>query len=92
MIDDPDKMIQGAWASPDGLIVIDEVREAGHVASFIDPDSGVETPFPRLPGNLVPIGRAADGAWVGLYYAANSPTELVRFDLDDPASATRELI
>jgi len=58
------------------------------------PESGVEQPFPDLPGNLLPLGRAPDGAWIGLYYSATTPTELVRFpaearSTDDLHSLTR---
>jgi dipeptidyl aminopeptidase/acylaminoacyl peptidase len=45
--------------------------------------SGVERPLPPLPGNLLPIGRAVDGAWVAMYYSATTPTELVRFHTVD---------
>jgi dipeptidyl aminopeptidase/acylaminoacyl peptidase len=87
LVDDPSRGIEGFWASPDGLVVVDEVDKASHAPTFIDPLSGVESCFTRLPGNLVPLGRAADGFWVGLYYAANSPVELVRFPQDVIATA-----
>ncbi len=82
LVDDPQRDLEAFWVTQDGLIVVDEVRQSGHYPTFINPESGEERPFPRLPGNLVPIGRAADGAWVGVYYAANWPTEVVRFNLD----------
>ncbi|MBN2500697.1 MAG: S9 family peptidase [Anaerolineales bacterium] len=82
LVDDPARTVEGAWVSPDGLIVVNEVRDTVHVSTFIDITTDLEMPFPRLPGNLVPLGRTADGAWVGFYYAANRPVELVRFDLD----------
>ena len=79
LVDDPQRTIEGAWASPDGAIIVDEVRQANHAASFIDPLSSSETPFPEVPGNLLPVGRAADGSWIAMYYSATRPTELVRF-------------
>jgi dipeptidyl aminopeptidase/acylaminoacyl peptidase len=82
LIDDPKRMIDGAWVTPDGLIVVDEVHEGGHVPSFIDIESGDEIPFPRITGNLIPIGRALDGSWVGMHYSSTSPTELVRLSLE----------
>jgi dipeptidyl aminopeptidase/acylaminoacyl peptidase len=87
LVDDPERGIEGFWVSPDGLVVVDEVVQANHAATFIDPQTGIETRFQPLPGNLVPLGRAADGLWVGLYYAANSPTELVRFPVDAISTA-----
>jgi dipeptidyl aminopeptidase/acylaminoacyl peptidase len=79
LVHDPKRDIEGAWVSPDGAIIVDEVRQAGHVASWIDPQNGTETPFPLVPGNLLPLGRAADGNWVALYYSSTSPAEVVRF-------------
>jgi dipeptidyl aminopeptidase/acylaminoacyl peptidase len=82
LIDDPVRKIEGAWVTPGGLMVVDEIRDANHTPSFIDVDSGDEVPFPRPPGNLLPLGRALDGAWIAMHYAATSPTELVRFSLE----------
>jgi dipeptidyl aminopeptidase/acylaminoacyl peptidase len=72
-------MIEGAWVSPDGLVVVDEIRHAVHRPSVLDTRTGLETPFPVLPGNLMPLGRAPDGGWVALYYSATTPPDLVRF-------------
>ncbi len=83
LLDDPARSIEEAWVSPDGLIVVEELVEARRVPSFLDPATGVEMFFPRLPGNLRPLGRAADGAWVARYYSATSPCELVRFETLD---------
>src|SRR5205807_2621947 len=44
---------------------------------------GAETPLPDIPGNLVPLAPTPDGpdgAWIGLYYSARQPNDLVRFD------------
>jgi dipeptidyl aminopeptidase/acylaminoacyl peptidase len=42
---------------------------------------GVETPFLRPErGNLLPLGRAADGAWVAMAYSSTEPTDIVRID------------
>ncbi len=72
------------------MIVVDELRDARRTPSFLDPLTGAETPFPRLPGNLQPLGRAADGAWIAHYYASTSPGELVRLSPD--ASAPDDLV
>jgi dipeptidyl aminopeptidase/acylaminoacyl peptidase len=82
LIDDPQRYIKGAWTSPDGTIIVDEVRDACHRPSWLDPASGAETPFPELPGNLLPLGRTARGEWAALYYAADTPNDLVRFSED----------
>ena len=82
LIDDPVRKIEGAWVTPGGLIVVDEIRDANHRPSFIDVERGDEIPFPQLPGNLLPLGRALDGTWIAMYYAATSPTGLVRISLE----------
>jgi acetyl esterase/lipase len=90
LIDDPLRTIESKWVTPDGTIVVDEMFQARHVATQIDLQGGAEQPFPRLPGNLLPIGRALDGTWIGIYYSSVSPTELVRFTLD--AQSPQELV
>jgi dipeptidyl aminopeptidase/acylaminoacyl peptidase len=94
LIDDPQRSIEGTWVSPEGTVVVDEMLNAGHVATYIELPSRAERPFPRLPGNLLPLGKSADGGWVGMYYTATTPTELVRFgegarSVEDLSSLTR---
>ncbi len=90
LLDDPQRMIEGAWVSPDGMVVVDEIRHAVHRPSYLDPQTGLETPFPVLPGNLMPLGRAPDGAWLALYYSAVTPPDLVRLAPD--AAAPGDLV
>jgi dipeptidyl aminopeptidase/acylaminoacyl peptidase len=85
LLDDPARNVEDAWATPDGLVVVDVVDGARHHAVVIDPASGVELPLPALPGNLLPLGRAADGAWVALRYDATSPKDVVRIEADGTA-------
>ncbi len=82
LIDDPARAIEWVRVTPDGAVVVDEVQHASRTSSLLDVATGVETPFPHLPGNLIPLGRTPTGEWVALYYAANQPTELVRFAID----------
>lgn len=81
-IDDPQRYIKGAWTSPDGVVIVDEVRQGCHRPAWLDPHSGVETFFPEWPGNLLPVGRTATGAWAAIYYAADTPNDLVKFGAD----------
>ncbi len=90
LLDDPARSIEAARVSFDGVVVVDELRDARRTPSFLDPLTGAETPFLRLPGNLQPLGRAADGAWIAHYYASTSPGELVRLPPD--ASAPDDLV
>lgn len=78
LLDDPSRSVESALVSPDGTIIVDEIVEAGHRASYFDAQ-GMLRPFPSLPGNLMPLGRTPDGAWIGLYSSATWPTEVVRF-------------
>jgi dipeptidyl aminopeptidase/acylaminoacyl peptidase len=78
LLDDPSRSIEEARISPDGTIVVEELRQARRAPAFIDPTSNEEAPFPPLPGNLQPLGRSADGAWIARYYSATRPCELVR--------------
>lgn len=80
LIDDARRYLEGAWVSPDGTVIVDEIRQAVHRPSYLDVGSNAETHFPQTPGNLLPLGRAPDGAWIGLYYSSDNPTEVVRFD------------
>jgi dipeptidyl aminopeptidase/acylaminoacyl peptidase len=95
LIDDPARQIEGAYAPRrSAQVVVIEQREARVYASLLDVATGVETPLPRVPGNLVPLAPCGDGRWVGQYYSARQPTDLVLFDPRDPqpeafASLTR---
>jgi dipeptidyl aminopeptidase/acylaminoacyl peptidase len=78
LVGDPHRSIESAWVSPNGLVVVDEIQQATHSPSFIDPKTGLETRFPGEPGNLLPLGQAANGDWIAIYYASASPADLVR--------------
>jgi dienelactone hydrolase len=102
LIDDPQRSIEDASVSPDGAIIVDEIYEARHRTSFLEPPAGrwelwgdqapVEQSFPAQSGSLLPLGRSADGAWIALHYSAASPTDIVRFRLEDgPAPALTTL-
>jgi dipeptidyl aminopeptidase/acylaminoacyl peptidase len=81
LIDDPGRVIENEWVTRDGLVVVDEMQDANHLTTCLDIHTGQETSFPHLPGNLLPVGQAEDGAWIALYYSATSPIELVRLPL-----------
>lgn len=93
LVDDFRRDIESAWVSPQGDLIVDEMIASSHIPTFIlKPEGGWrstqveklrETRFPSLKGNLRPLGRARDGAWIGLHYSSNSPTDLVRFRLGE---------
>lgn len=86
VLDDPSRNLESAFV-PLGSerAVLVEVREARLRASLLDVETGEETPLVPLEGNLLPLAPAADGAWVGQYFSARQPADLVRFSLDDLA-------
>ncbi len=90
LIDDPQRVIESQWVTHDGLVVVDEMRDANHLTTCLDITTGQETPFPRLPGNLLPVGQAVDGTWIALYYSATSTPDLVRLPLN--AQSPAELV
>jgi dipeptidyl aminopeptidase/acylaminoacyl peptidase len=82
LIDDPERNFEHAFV-PHGstLAVLHEVRETGVHASLLNPDTGEETRFPAISGNLRPLAPVEGEAWVGLYYASRQITDVVRFSL-----------
>ncbi len=87
LIDDPTRNIETAYAPyTDGtpIIVVVEVRHATLRASLLDPDSDTEQQLAGVPGNLEPLHALTDGTWIGRYYSATQPTDIVRFSLDNP--------
>jgi dipeptidyl aminopeptidase/acylaminoacyl peptidase len=82
LVDDPTRQIEPPyWLPCSDQVVLTEVVDARPRASLLDPDTGVERPFPDWNGNLRPVGQAADGEWVALYYSAAQPVDLVRLSL-----------
>ena len=78
LIDDPALQISGAhWPKGSDRVVVTETRSGRDVASLLRTD-GRRAPFPGSDGTLLPIGPAADGAWICYHYDARHPTRLVR--------------
>jgi len=89
VLDDPTRQIE----SPEILplcadLVLLEVRDARPRASVLSLERGVETPFPAVQGNLLPVGQLEDGDWVALHYSAAQPADLRRFRWTDGALAS----
>ena len=78
LLDDPALHISGAhWPKGSDRIVVTETISAREVASLLDPVSGARSAFPPAEGTLLPIGPAADGAWICYHYDARHPMRLV---------------
>jgi dipeptidyl aminopeptidase/acylaminoacyl peptidase len=91
LLDDPERQVEAAWPTPDGLVVIDEVRDARHLPTVIDPATGAALPFPELPGNSIPLGRAPDGAWIVMRYDSTTPKGIVRLEEGEGGVTSRSL-
>lgn len=80
LLDGAERLIESAWVSRDGSIIVNEIQDAVRRPSLVHPQTGRESSFPDVDGNLLPLGSVVGGRWVALYYAANNPEELVCFD------------
>jgi dipeptidyl aminopeptidase/acylaminoacyl peptidase len=89
LIDDPERVIESSWVSPDGLVIVDEMRNARHMPSYLDSQIWDEHRFPSFSGNLLPLGRVIDGSWIAMFYSSTSPVELVRLSSPISDSAPR---
>lgn len=86
LVDDPSRDIQKAFV-PEGCneAVIVEHQEGRIRCSFLDLETGAETALPPpLEGNLIPLAPTPDGAWVGFYYSARQPGDVVQFPCENP--------
>jgi dienelactone hydrolase len=85
LLDDPARNIEDAFV-PRGSeqAVVIEIEEARVRASLLDVETGKETRLPNLPGSLSPRRPMGNGEWIGRYYSATQPADLVRFLADDP--------
>ena len=82
LLDNPERNLEYAFVPPNGgPVVAVEVENAGIRTSFLDPETGNETGLPEIPGNLVPLAPTGEDHWLGFYYSARRPPDLVRLDL-----------
>ncbi|MBK8138665.1 MAG: S9 family peptidase [Chloroflexi bacterium] len=91
LIDDPSRTISDASIKgvPGAkLVTIVETKDAKAVASLLDPDSGIETPIPPVPGTLIPLAPSGDGLWIALTFSSKQPTDLVLCDPFHPDPET----
>ncbi len=82
LIDDPGRGIESAHVpyGSDRIVAI-EVQEARSRGLLVDPATGSPEEVAAGEGTLLPLGPAADGAWIGRLYGARQPDTLVRFDI-----------
>jgi len=88
LLDDPACDIEAAYI-PFGSqkIAVVENIQGRLLGMLLDPETGNEQKWPKIPGNLIPLapvprssGKAGELDWIGFYYSAQQPSEIVRFN------------
>lgn len=88
LIDDPTRNIENAFVPHrSDKVVIIEIKEARVHASLFDLQTKEETRLPQTAGNLIPLAPLGKDEWVGQYYSAQQPTDIVRFSLQEISPA-----
>lgn len=95
LLDDPRVDIEEAWIPYNSQSIVVIVNRTGRLAGMlINWQTGAIDPLPDIPGNLVPIAPlppdlatatpgVIDSEWIGLYYSAQQPGEVVRFNREN---------
>jgi dipeptidyl aminopeptidase/acylaminoacyl peptidase len=85
LIDAPSRDIQRAFVPENCTEMVVVENQQGRVhCSFLGLETGKETMLPSLEGNFIPLAPTPDGAWIGFYYSARQPGDIVRFDPNGP--------
>ncbi len=85
LLDDPSRNIEYAFVPANSSkIVLVEIDQARVRPSLLDPKTREEFVFPNIEGNLIPLApcNPEETDWVGEYYSARQPADLVRFSLE----------
>jgi len=85
LIDDPARDIQFAFVPErsEEAVIVENVQ--GRVrSSFLNLDNGAEKSVSAKEGNLIPLAPVSDMEWVGFYYSARQPGDVVRFERENP--------
>ena len=81
LIDDPSRDIRAVFV-PEGCAkaVVVENYQGCVYSSFLDIESRDEYAVLINEGNLIPLAPVSDTEWVGFYYSARQPGDIVRFE------------
>ena len=83
LLDGTDHDPEYAFVPPNGgPIVAVEIEAAGIRTSFLDPNTATGSKLSETPGNLVPLAPIEEEKWLGFYYSARQPPDLVYLDLE----------
>jgi dipeptidyl aminopeptidase/acylaminoacyl peptidase len=86
LINDPDRNLESAFIPENapGQVVVEEIKETSPSTSWLDLGTGQERFLPELPGGLIPLAPQNQGEdWVGYYFSARQPADLVLFSPED---------
>lgn len=85
LIDDSSRDIQAAFV-PEGCTeaVGVEIYQGRVYSSFLDIEDRNEYAVLMNEGNLIPLASVSDTEWVGFYYSARQPGDVVRFERENP--------
>ena len=85
LIDDPARDIKAAFV-PEGceeVVIVENIQGRMH-SSLLNIVNGKETSAAAKEGNLIPLAPASNNEWVGFYYSACQPGDVVRFACENP--------
>ncbi|MCX8103757.1 MAG: prolyl oligopeptidase family serine peptidase [Candidatus Bipolaricaulota bacterium] len=85
LLDDPQRNIEYAFVPANSSkIVLVEIAQARVRPALLDLKTHKEFVLPKIEGNLIPLAplNREETEWIGAYYSARQPTDLVRFSLD----------
>ncbi len=106
LLDDPSMDIETAYIPHNSNQVVALLNHQGRLTSIlIDTDSGAIQSLPKVPGNLIPLApsfpsspqkeeneKGQENPWIGLYFSARQPGEVIRFNLVDNSPNTFQSI
>jgi len=85
LIDDPARDIQAAFVPEkcDEAVVVENIQ--GRIqSSILNLESGAEVTISAGEGNLIPLAPMSNTEWIGFYYSACQPGDIVRFVKSNP--------
>lgn len=88
LIDDPQRDIEYAYPlRGHGGFVVVETQRAETKASLHEADGTPMPPFGGPPGVFMPLAPTLDGRWVGTFFNAHHPRDVVRLSKEFPTAA-----
>ncbi len=85
LIDDPTRDIVNVFVpeNAEEAVVVENVQGCFR-CSFFNLEEGTERKLPPVDGNLIPLAPFSAEEWIGFYYNARQPGDIVRFTPANP--------